>query len=194
VSDKTNQFAVPRVGMRNLKTAFTVTLCALVYSIFERNPTFACIGAVFGMGRDLPDSIQHGGNRFFGTIIGGFLGMGLFRLYLCFYPQGEASLMLFPLLAIGIIILIVLSTLFWPGAVQPGGVVLCILLYNSPVDTFVSYAFNRMFDTGVGVAVALLVNFLLPRERLEGWIALLTGRFNKKYIKEDRSEMYPPCP
>ena len=37
------------------------------------------------------------------------------------------------------------------GGVQPGGVVLCILLFNTPVDTYISYALNRIFDTGVGM-------------------------------------------
>jgi len=34
------------IGMRNIKTAAAATLCALIYFIIDRNPTFACIGAV----------------------------------------------------------------------------------------------------------------------------------------------------
>ncbi len=34
-----------------------------------------------------------------------------------------------------------------------------------------SYALNRMLDTGVGVAMSLLLNWALPRERLERWLA-----------------------
>ena len=67
------------IGMRNFKTALAATLCALVYFPFHRNPTFACIGAIFGMGNDMGHSWLNGGNRLFGTIIGGFLGMFLFR-------------------------------------------------------------------------------------------------------------------
>ena len=33
----------------------------------------------------------HGGNRLFGTVIGGFLGIGLYRIYLVFYPDGDAT-------------------------------------------------------------------------------------------------------
>ena len=35
------------IGLRNLKTALSASLCALIYHFFlsERNPTFACIGA-----------------------------------------------------------------------------------------------------------------------------------------------------
>ena len=70
------------VGMRNIKTAIAATLCAFIYAFFERNPTFACIGAIFGMGSDFKDSKRSGGNRLFGTIIGGLIGMVLFYIYI----------------------------------------------------------------------------------------------------------------
>ena len=101
--------ALPHIGWRNLKTAAAAALCALVYALIDRNPTFACIGAIFGMGTDLENSKLHGGNRLFGTVIGGFLGMALFRVYLIFYPHGGHSLMLVPLLFAGVVILILLS-------------------------------------------------------------------------------------
>lgn len=65
-----------------------------------------------------------------------------------------------------IVVLILLCQYFWPGGVQPGGVVLCIVLYSTPIETYVSYSLNRIFDTTVGVLVALLVNYFLPRERV----------------------------
>ena len=76
-----------------------------------------------------------------------------------------------PLLFVGVVVLILLSQVFWVGAVQPGGVVLCIILFNTPVDTYVSYSLNRMLDTGIGVIMSLLINWLLPRERLLVWLA-----------------------
>lgn len=177
------------IGMRNIKTAIAATITALVYFIIGRNPTFACIGAIFGIGSDMENSWLNGGNRFFGTIFGGFLGMALFRIYIAFYPQGnfpdesgspEYKLLLLLLLAIGVMLLIWVSLLFkWPGAVQPGGVVLCIILFNTPVDTYISYSVNRMFDTGVGVAIALLVNLLLPREKVVNFLYQLNLRKEK---------------
>lgn len=155
------------IGMRNIKTAISATLCALVYLAISRNPTFACIGAVFGTGSDLGDSWLNGGNRLFGTIIGGFIGMLLFRLYVVFYPTGDPSLLLMPFLFVGVVVLIVACQFFrWPGGIQPGGVILCIILFNTPVETYIAYSLNRMLDTGIGVVVALLVNHFLPRERL----------------------------
>ena len=70
----------PKIGMRNVKTALAAALCALVYYFLDRNPTFACIGAIFGMGSSFMQSRLLGGNRFFGTMVGGFIGMGLFAI------------------------------------------------------------------------------------------------------------------
>lgn len=155
------------IGQRNIKTAIAATLCAVIYFIIKRNPTFACIGAVFGLGSDMENSCLNGGNRFFGTVIGGFLGMILFRIYIVFYPEGGHHFLLLIMIFIGMVILILLSQMFhWPGSIQPGSVLLSIILFNTPVETYISYSLNRMLDTGIGVLVALLINWLFPRERV----------------------------
>ena len=154
---------VPKIGMRNIKSSLAVAICAFIYNFYPtRSPAFACIGAIFGMGSDLHSSKINGGNRFFGTIIGGLIGMALFWVYLQFYPEGGHTWLLIPLCFIGTMILIVLCQMFWVGGVQPGGVVMCIVLFNTPVQDYIPYALNRMFDTGVGVLIALLVNSCFP--------------------------------
>ena len=139
---KQKKFQWPRIGMRNIKTAIAATLCALVYYFFDRSPAFACIGAIFGMGSDYEMSKLHGGNRFFGTLVGGFIGMGLFAIYAELFPDGSNRWFLIPLTFIG--------------------VVLCIILFNTPVETYISYALNRILDTGIGVLAAFFVNGMLP--------------------------------
>ena len=173
------------IGMRNIKTALAATICAIVYFIFDQNPTFACIGAIFGMGNDLGSSKISGGNRFFGTLIGGFIGMALFRIYIMFVPEGGYHPLLLVMLFIGVVVLIVTSTAFhWAGAIQPGGVVLCIILFNTPVETYITYSVNRIMDTGVGVLVALAVNWLFPRERVIAWLEKYHMR--KKQLQEQK--------
>ena len=81
------------VGWRNIKTSVTAMLVAMVYCLIGRNPAFACIGVIFGMGTDMPDSIKNGGNRLFGTLIGGLLSIAVFWVYLHFYPQGGHSML-----------------------------------------------------------------------------------------------------
>ena len=155
------------IGMRNVKTALAATLCALIYLPIHRNPTFACIGAIFGMGNDMDNSKLNGGNRLFGTIFGGVIGMLLYPVYLLFYPSGEHSYFLLLFVFIGTILLVLTSLFFnWPGAIQPGGVVLCIILFNTPPETYIQYSLNRIFDTAFGVILAIVMNLLFPRERV----------------------------
>lgn len=158
--------------MRNVKTAVTVAVCAVVYYFIGRSPAFACIGAIFGMGTDLEDAYKNGGNRLYGTIIGGLLGMMLFRIYLIFVPDGHHTLLLAVMALVGTILLIELCQMFWRGGVQPGGVVLCIILFNTPVASYVPYALNRILDTAIGVIAALFVSYVFPR----GWRQLWPRR------------------
>lgn len=178
---------IPGLGLRSIKTALAVMLTALLYARFPgANPTFACIGAIFGMGVDMEDSKRSGGNRFFGTIIGGFIGLGLFWLEHLFFPEGSYWLRLV-LVFLGIIMLISLCVLFhWPGGVQPGGVVLCIILYNTPAN-YINYAIYRMIDTGIGVLIALLVNYELPRKRVEKWLHMRADREAAAVISEEKN-------
>lgn len=170
---------IPGLGQRSIKTAFVAALLVLIYAaIPDHNPTFACIGAIFGMGADMEDSRRSGGNRFFGTVIGGFIGLALYRIEYWIFPEGNYWIYI-PLTFIGIIVLICVCVLcHWPGGVQPGGVVLCIILFNTPAN-HIEYAVWRMIDTGVGVVLALLVNFVFSRERLDKW-------FHK--LKKDKDE------
>ena len=172
------------VGMRNIKTALAATLCAFLYAFFERNPTFACIGAIFGVGSDLKTSKLNGGNRLFGTIIGGLLGMALFYIYIQFYPTPTSNFrfMLFELLFIGLILLVLIcQKLVLPGAIQPAGVVLCIILFNTPVESYITYPLNRIFDTAIGVLIGIGVNMLISRERIEKIKKLFATQKNNNF-------------
>lgn len=155
------------IGWRTVKTAGTAALVAFVYYLIGRNPAFASIGVMFGMGTTAQDSIKNGGNRLFGTIIGGSIGILMYWLYLLAFPEGGHNMYLPIYLYIGIVLLVLICQNFWPGGVQPGGVVLCLLLFSTPTDTYVTYALNRMFDTAIGVLAAWLVNYLLPKERMD---------------------------
>ena len=57
----------------------------------------------------------------------------------------------------------------WVGGVQPGGVVLCILLFNTPVESYVSYALYRILDTTIGVLIAWAVSYVFPRGWMQMW-------------------------
>lgn len=178
-SHKPIHAVIPGLGLRSIKTALATAMLALMYLPFGGNPTFACIGVIFGMGNDREDSIKSGGNRLIGTIIGGLLGIGIFRVEHQIFANGNYYLKV-ALIFLGIIFLVWLSVTFkWPGAIQPGGVVLCIILFNIRAS-HIAYAFSRMFDTAVGVIFAIAVNELFRRNRVDRWL--------KKEITEEAGE------
>ena len=80
----------------------------------------------------------------------------------------EESNWLFELLFVGVILLVLICQFFLvPGAIQAGGVVLCIIMFNTPVDQYISYPLNRIFDTAIGVIIGIIVNMLISRERVD---------------------------
>ena len=100
---------------------------------------------------------------------GGYVSVGigifnLFRDYKMKFPKSQATLTI-----IGTVILIVLCQMVWVGGVQPGGVVLCILLFNTPVESYVSYALYRILDTTIGVLIAWAVSYVFPRGWMQMW-------------------------
>ena len=58
-------------------------------------------------------------------------------------------------------------------------VVFCIVLFSTPIETYMSYALNRIFDTAMGVIAALLVNDFLPRPRVVSLWEGFKGLFKK---------------
>lgn len=174
LSQKRRLFSIPKIGMRNLKTAIAATLCALIYAIIDRNPTFACISAVFAMNTNLQSSWKTGGNRLWGTIIGGFTGMLFFYFFKHFpliFPNSQLLSESFFLFA-GIIVMILVSQFFGVNdSIPSGSVVFYIVMLLTPDDEYITYALNRMLDTGIGVLMSILVNIALPRELLERFMS-----------------------
>ena len=96
--------------------------------------------------------------------------MALFYIYIHVYPEPTSNFrfLLFELLFVGVILLVLVCQFFLvPGAIQAGGVVLCIIMFNTPVDQYISYPLNRIFDTAIGVIIGILVNMVISRERVD---------------------------
>ena len=68
-------FKSPRMRERMWRTALMVLITAIVYEYLldKRNPCFALIGAVYGVGSQFEEGFHNGVNRVIGTLVGGFL-------------------------------------------------------------------------------------------------------------------------
>ena len=145
--------ALPKVGMRIFKTLGAVLLVCAAYGLLGgRNPCFACIGAVFGLGSFWREGVRHGGNRFLGTLLGGLVVIPFYWLY-ANRPFGLPGHLY---LVLGLFCVIYINLLFGAhSAIQPAAVVYFVVMFTVTKDRYVSYTIARILDTGVGVLASL---------------------------------------
>lgn len=154
---------LPRVGMRIVKTVLSCLVVALIYEYLlgGRNPCFACIGAVYGMGSQFQEGFHNGFNRFVGTFIGGILVIPFY--WLCLHTPFGVPAEVY--MAIGVFCVIYVNLAFGANnAIQPGTVVYFVVMYTQPVAGYVGYTIARIIDTGVGVMISLFITMIHPSE------------------------------
>ena len=149
--------------MRIFKTLGAVLLvCAAYGQLGGRNPCFACIGAVFGMGSFWREGVRHGGNRFLGTLLGGLVVIPFY----CLYTNRPFGLPGHLYLVLGLFCVIYINLLFGAhSAIQPAAVVYFVVMFTVTKDRYVSYTIARILGTGVGVLAGLAINRLFPAPR-----------------------------
>lgn len=151
------KFKLPKVGLRVVKTCISCLIVAVIYEyvLGGRNPCFACIGAVYGMGNDFKNGVQHGFNRFVGTLLGGLLVIPFYWLY-THTPFGISDTVY---LILGLFCVIYLHLLCGAhSAIQPGTVVYFVVMFTQPATGYVSYTIARIIDTGVGAIVSWIIS------------------------------------
>lgn len=155
--EKNSNLKLPAVGMRMIKTLISVTLVLLAYGLADRNPCFACIGAVYGMGSEFAEGRRNGGNRLIGTMLGGAVAIPFYYLYHN-APLGIPGVVY---ATAGLFLILYISTLFGAGgSIQPGTVVFYVVIFTVAESHYLSYTVARVIDTGLGVALSLLISRL----------------------------------
>lgn len=143
-----------KIGLRTIKTSIAVTIGLFAVSLLNlESPFFVTIAALLGMQPTISDSWVVGRNRLLGTVFGAVFGLVL-AIWL---PPN-------PVLAgIGVLLLIrLMNAIKIPEAV----VISCIVfvaVFMEAGEGAITYALSRLFDTGLGIGIALLVNyFFMP--------------------------------
>lgn len=155
---------LPRVGMRVVKTCLSCLIVAVIYqyALGGRNPCFACIGAVYGMGSQFREGFQNGFNRFVGTLLGGLMVIPFYWLYIN-TPFGIPAAVY---MTLGVFCTIYLNLAFGANAaIQPGTVVYFVVMFTQPASGYVGYTIARIIDTGVGVVISLLISLIHRSEQ-----------------------------
>lgn len=148
-------------GLRIIKTFIAVSLAMLISSFRpgEGLPFYSAIAAIICLKSDVEGSREIGINRVIGTILGGLCGL----LYLLIVPANylprAVELILISLLAS--IIIWVMAMAGKPKAISIMAIVFLSITINHGNEGNLPFlfAFNRTFDTMVGVISAIVVNW-----------------------------------
>ncbi len=138
------------VGLRTVKTAIAVTAAAAIGSAFSAVSVFyTAMGALVGMDRTISDSLKNCLVQMVGVILGGLFGFALTEM------AGEPP---FWLIGLGVLVDIILCVTFRLNYAVSLSCIVLISLCTSPVDSVWYATVTRLRDTGIGLAMALLVN------------------------------------
>ena len=178
-------FKSPRLTARMWRTALVVMLTSIIYQyLFKgRNPCFALIGAVYGVGSQFEEGFHNGVNRLIGTIVGGILVIPFYWLYTnqplgipdWFWLVAGLCLVLWCNLALGA-----------DSAIQPGTVMYFVVMFTVGEERVLFYTVARILDTGGGVIIALLITILLPSKsfhQIPVYLRFLSMLFSGYHIR-----------
>lgn len=145
--------------MRNIKTAISIMICYLLASyVFHVNPFFACAAALISMQGSIDDSVKAAVARMFGTVMGGLLGIAVYFLDLKLFNHINLT---FLTVGIGSVMIVFVMNLFRrSGAISTAMFVFFAVMFTVE-DSVLLYAVERIFQTFIGIIVALLVNRLI---------------------------------
>ncbi|MGT2951319.1 hypothetical protein BU202_08375 [Streptococcus cuniculi] len=146
-----------KLGMRTLKSGVAVFLVILLFGFFSRQGAqIAALTAVFSLREDFDKSIHFGASRILGNSIGGFYALLFFILDQFFHEHPLVTLLVVPI-CVMLTIMTNVAMNNKPGII--GGVAaLLIITLSIPSGNAIQYVFVRVFETFVGVFVAILVN------------------------------------
>lgn len=160
---------MPKIGMRMMKTAIAVAICLLIYLLRGKQgvPVFSAIAAIICMQPHVDNSVTVAFNRIIGTLTGAV--MGLLVIYIIRWIPMEYEVLDYVLIALAVIPAMYITVLLKrTGASAMAGVVLLSVTLSDSNYTPLMDAFNRSFETIVGILVSLCVNVVhLPRQRRE---------------------------
>ena len=151
-----------KIGLRTLKTVLAVWVCFLIGDIRQAGvPFYAAIAAILCVQHNMKDSFRVAKNREIATIIGGICGMG-FLLFEKNIHHIQSDIFCHLVLALMLIPIIKLSVFLkqTQGTFLMCVVFLCVTVTHENDISPVQFAFDRIFDTTIGIGTALFINCL----------------------------------
>lgn len=141
------------IGMRNIKTALSVVVSVIVADLLNlESPFFVATGALISMETTVKKGIRAGIYRVLGTVMGGIMGVIMYLI-----DPGNLLLIF-----IGIVMLIsIINLLQWHDCISMACVVFCVIMISMDSNNIIHYAFQRTFDTIVGIIISIVINYVI---------------------------------
>ena len=174
---------LPHIGQRILKTAVAVFLCLLVYRLRgyhgQDMPTEAAITAIICMQPYVRDTREYALNRLTGTLIGAGWGLLLLLLLLLFPVLGRNIVLVYALMALGVLVSLYTSVLLRkPDVSSLAAIVfLCVVIAFPEIEEPLRQAMIRIGGVLLGTFIAIAVNvFRLPRDKVRDRVFFVRTR------------------
>lgn len=142
------------IGMRTIKTVVSVIIAMLlVQSDLSRhsNLTLAMLGAVAAVQPSFKESLSACAAQFIGTVTGGIVGNLLLL----------TPLPTIVITAIAVVTVITVYNLLHISYAPSLPILVVVILCTTPNVNHLAYAFGRLYDTCIGMAVGLVINTLV---------------------------------
>ncbi|MBO4107655.1 FUSC family protein [Streptococcus suis] len=151
-----------KLGMRTIKSGLAVFLVILLFGLLGwQGIQIAALTAVFSLREDFDQSVHFGTSRILGNSIGGFYALLFFIVDAFFKSHFLVTLFVVPLC---VMLTIMTNVAMNNKAGIIGGVsALLIITLSIPSGNAIEYVFIRVFETFVGVFIAILVNYDLNK-------------------------------
>lgn len=151
------------IGMRMVKTVVAVFICGLLGYFRDQSAFYSMIAAIICLQNSTGKTFESSVNRAIGTLIGGVAGV--FIVYLLdILGILYIELVRYFVIAVMLIPIIQITLRIKKPAISAFACVvfLCVTVNHSINDTPALFALERMLETLIGVAVACIVDMVLP--------------------------------
>ena len=142
------------IGMRTIKTVVSVIIAMLLVDSNlspHSNLTLGMLGAVAAVQPSFKESVDSSLAQIVGTVTGGIVGTLLLL----------TPLPTIVITAIAVVVVITVYNLLHISYAPSLPVLVVVILCTTPDVNHVAYAFGRLYDTCIGLAVGLIINTLV---------------------------------
>lgn len=153
-----------RIGWRTVKTILAVYLCLQIDHFRSGGiPFYSAIAAIYCIQANPQSSWQGAKHREIATLVGGLWGMAFIFVEQRFFADWSIE---YRELALALMLIPIIHFSVWIKQ-SKATFLMCVVFLSVTLShgydkAPILFAFNRILDTSIGIATALIINYLLP--------------------------------